>query len=249
MTPTGHLPVLVVRHVTWEGPHRILRAFDDRPVHLVDTLPAGAALPPVDTVAGAVFMGGPMSANDTDRLPQLAAEITWLRQAVAADVPVLGICLGAQLIARALGARVYPAATKELGWAPIDILDDTDPLLGALAPRRTVLHWHGEILDPPPGSAVLARSAQTACQAFRVGNAWGMLFHPEADRELLDEWLAEPSMAAEAEQVHGPTAAHRLRADADAAEPELLATTDAMFAAFATRIAAHADRYVAGTTA
>ncbi|GAT71309.1 GMP synthase [Planomonospora sphaerica] len=189
MTPTGRLPVLVVRHVTWEGPHRILHAFDGRPVHLVDTLSAGAALPPVDTVAGAVFMGGPMSANGTD------------------------------------------------------------PLLGALAPRRTFLHWHGEILDPPSGSAVLARSAQTACQAFRVGSAWGMLFHPEADRELLDEWLAEPSMAAEAEQAHGPAAAHRLRADADAAEPELLAAADAMFAAFATRITAHADRYVAGPTA
>lgn len=226
-------PLLVVRHAPWEGPHRILRAFGDRPVQVVDAFEPGAVLPGVDAVAAAVFMGGPMSTNDTGSHPQLAAEIEWLEHALAAGLPVLGVCLGSQLIARALGAEVRPAPAKELGWAPIDVLDDTDPLLGALAPSRTVLHWHGEEFDTPPGARALARSAQTACQAFRAGRAWGLLFHAEADSRLVGAWLDEPTMAAEAEHVLGAGAGERLRRDADRAQPALLDASDAMFAAFA----------------
>lgn len=226
-------PVLVVRHVGWEGPHRILHAFRDRPVELVDALEAGAVLPPVPAVAAAVFMGGPMSVNDIDRYPQLAAEVRWLKQAMEADLPVLGVCLGSQLIARALGADVRPGATKELGWGQVEILDEDDLLLGALAPRRTVLHWHGEVFDAPPGAAVLARSALTGCQAFRAGRAWGLLFHAEADRQLVDAWLDEPTMAQEAEQVLGRNAAQRLRSDADRAQTDLVNASDALFARFA----------------
>jgi len=233
---TGDRPVLVVRHVAWEGPHRILRAFRDRPTQLVDALAPGAELPPAGAVAAAVFMGGPMSVNDTDRHPQLAAEVAWIEQAIDRHVPVLGVCLGAQLIARALGAEVTPGPVKELGWAPVDILDASDPLLGALAPRRTVLHWHGDMFDTPPGATPLARSALTACQAFRAGSAWGVLFHAEADRRLVDTWLGEPTMAAEAEAVLGPDAARHLRAGADAAEADLLGASDAMFAAFAAQV-------------
>jgi len=233
---TGERPVLVVRHVAWEGPHRILDAFAGRPTLVVDALAPGAELPPAGSVAGAVVMGGPMSAGDTDRHPPLAAEIAWLEQALAHDVPVLGVCLGSQLIARALGAEVRPGPVKELGWGPVEILDGTDPLLGALAPRRTVLHWHGEVFDAPPGATALARSERTACQAFRAGSAWGVLFHAEADRRLVDLWLDEPAMAAEAQEVLGPDAADRLRAGADAAQAGLLDASDAMFAAFAAQV-------------
>lgn len=231
-------PLLVVRHAAWEGPHRILRAFRDRPVRIVDRFEPGGELPEPETVAGAVFMGGPMSVNDSSRLPQLAAEVAWIEQALQAGVPVLGVCLGSQLIARALGARVRPGPAREIGWAPVEILDASDRLLGALAPRRVVLHWHGEVYDTPPGAVALARSEQTACQAFRAGSAWGVLFHAEADRRLVDSWLDEPSMAEEAEEVLGPDAAARLRAGADAAEPQLLAAADAMFVAFAAHVAA-----------
>lgn len=231
-------PVLIVRHVAWEGPHRILRAFEGRPFTLVDALEPGSRLPDPETVNAAVFMGGPMSVNDTDRHPQLADEVKWLERALAIDLPVLGVCLGSQLLARALGARVHPAAAKELGWAPVDILDDTDPLLGALAPRRIVLHWHGEVFDAPHGARILARSRQTACQAFGVGRAWGVLFHAEADRQLVDQWLDEPSMAEQARQVLGADAADLLRRDADEAQRDLLDASDAMFAAFAAQAAA-----------
>ncbi|MDO8188953.1 type 1 glutamine amidotransferase [Conexibacter sp. JD483] len=226
-------PLLVVRHVPWEGPHRILDPFGDAPVRVHDRFgdAADAPLPPLDEVCGAVFMGGPMSVNDP--LPWIAEEVAWLRAALAAETPVLGVCLGSQLLAVAAGGRVVPGAAQEIGVAPVELLGDAanDPLLGALAPAATVLHWHGELIELPAGIAPLARSAQTAVQAFRAGpRAWGTLFHAEADAALIDLWLAEPSMAAEARAHLGDDSAARLRADAAALDS---ARGQAAFAAFA----------------
>jgi len=173
-----------------------------------------------------------MSVNDLDLYPPLADEVSWLAEAIAADVPVLGVCLGSQLIARALGARVAPAPEKELGFAPVDVLDPTDPLVGALAPRSTALHWHGEVFDLPSGAELLARSALTDVQAFRKRNAWALLFHPEADVGLVETWLAEPAMAAEAAEVLGPAFAAELRDGVRALPTE---PGDALIAAFAKR--------------
>jgi GMP synthase (glutamine-hydrolysing) len=227
-------PLLVVRHVPWEGPHRILDAFGpETPVVEMRPLHDDDALPNPGSVAGAVFMGGPMSVNDVAEHPGLEREVAWLREALACDVPVLGICLGSQLLARALGAEVGPAAAKELGWAPIEVADAADPLLGPLAPSTEVLHWHGEEFAVPPGAETLASSAATPCQAFRAGTAWGLLFHPEADGALVDAWLAEPSMAAEAREVLGAGAEDRLRAGAHEAASDLAPRSAAAFAAFA----------------
>lgn len=206
------LPLLVVRHVPWEGPHRILDAFAGVPVELVDTLAGDRPLPAVEAVCGAVVMGGPMSVNDTDRHPRLAEEIEWLGDAVAAELPLLGVCLGSQLLARALGATVTPGRAKEIGFAPVEILDGGDPLTAPLAPVAEVLHWHGEVFDLPPGATALARSALTDVQAFRAGPcAWGLLFHAEANEALVEQWLAEPTMAEEARAALGDDYARRLR--------------------------------------
>ena len=168
-------PLLVVRHVPWEGPHTILEAFDGVAIRLIDSLDGDDPLPSVKDVCGAVFMGGPMSVNDTDRYPQLAEEIEWLRGAVAAELPLLGVCLGSQLLARALGAQVMPGPAKEIGFAPIEVLEAGDPVIGPLAPATSVLHWHGEVFDLPPGVTALARSEMTEVQAFRAGPcAWGV---------------------------------------------------------------------------
>lgn len=225
-------PLLVVRHVPWEGPHRILGAFDGVPVRMVDTLVSADPLPPAADVCGAVFMGGPMSANDTRKHPRLGEETRWLREAVDAELPLLGVCLGSQLLARALGARISPGA-KEIGFAPVEVLDDRDPLLAPLAPRSTVLHWHGEAFDLPSGATQLARSAATDVQAFRAGSsAWGLLFHAEADLELAERWLEEPTMAAQARDHLGPEADRALRQGA--ANVDAAVGGDA-FAAFAER--------------
>jgi GMP synthase (glutamine-hydrolysing) len=216
--------------VRWEGPHRILDAFPDFAVDLLDILQSAAPLPEVDSIAGAVVMGGPMSANDTDAYPRLAEEIAWLRECAARGVPVLGVCLGAQLLARALGSTVAPAAAGEIGFAPVEIMARADPVVGPLAPAAVVLHWHGEVFDLPPNARRLGRSAATEVQAFRAASAWGLLFHAEADTALVERWLGEPTMADQARAALGPDFADTLRA---AARHVDVGRTAAVFAAFA----------------
>jgi GMP synthase (glutamine-hydrolysing) len=224
--------LLAIQHVPWETPHRILDACGGLHVHTVKPL-AGQELPDHDEVAGAVVMGGPMNVVETELHPQLATERDWLAEAVRRDLPVLGICLGAQLLARALGAEVRPGEGSEVGFTPVEILDPDDPILGALAPTTTVLHWHGDVFDMPDGAKPLARSAKTEHQAFRHGNAWGVLFHPEADFALLEAWLAVPEMVRQARQALGDTGAHALPAEAEATEQELIERTAPGLEAFA----------------
>jgi len=224
--------LLAIQHVPWETPHRILDACGGLDMHTVKPL-AGQSLPDHDAVVGAVVMGGPMSVDEPDRHPELAIEREWLAEAVRRELPVLGICLGAQLLASALGAEVRPGEGPEIGWAPVEILDPDDPILGALAPSTTVLHWHGEVFDLPEGAKPLARSAKTEHQAFRHGNAWGVLFHPEADLALLEAWLAVPDMVREAHRALGDKGAHALPAEAEASEQDLIERTTPGLKAFA----------------
>ncbi len=200
---SGARKLLVIRHVPWEGPHTILDAFRGIPVDVLDVLETARALPAPTDLCGVVLMGGPMSVTDTMRYPRLSDEVAWLRAAMAVELPILGVCLGAQLLATALGARVYPGPAKELGFAPVTVLEPSDPLLAGLGSAATVLHWHGEVFDLPDHATRLACSERTAVQAFRLANAWGMLFHAEADASLLDLWFAEPTMASEAQEVLG----------------------------------------------
>ncbi len=229
--------LLAIQHVPWEGPHRILDACGELQVRTVKPL-AGQTLPEHDEVAGAVVMGGPMNADEVERFPALAAEREWLAEAVRRRLPVLGICLGAQLLARALGAEVRAGERKEVGFAPVEVSEPADPILGALAPSTDVLHWHGDVFDLPDGATPLASSAMTEPQAFRLGNAWGVLFHPEADLALVEAWLAVPEMIDEAVEVLGNQGAHALAAQAEAAEPSLIERTAPGFRAFAELVAA-----------
>lgn len=231
--------LLVVQHVPWEGPHRVLDACGDLQVHTVRPL-AGHPLPDHEEVAGAVVMGGPMNVDEVDRFPGLAAEREWLVEAVRRELPLLGICLGAQLLARALGAEVRPGERKEIGFAPIAVSDADDPIFGGLAPSTEVLHWHGDVFDLPEGAQPLASSELTEHQAFRLGNAWGALFHPEADFALVEAWLAVPEMIDEAVAVLGNDGAHALPAQAEAAEAALIERTAPGFRAFAELVAAAA---------
>lgn len=228
--------LLAVQHVPWEGPHRILDACGALHVKTVKPL-AGQPLPSHDEVAGAVFMGGPMNVDEVDRFPALAAERAWLAGVVERGMPVLGICLGAQLLARALGAEVRAGEGPELGFAPVDVVDPADPLLGGLAPQTEVLHWHGDVFDLPYGSEHLASSELTPCQAFRAGNAWGVLFHPEADYALVEAWLEVPAMVTESVAALGEAGTHELPECAGELEATLVERTAPGFAAFAEIVA------------
>jgi GMP synthase (glutamine-hydrolysing) len=237
----GRPTLLAIQHVPWETPHRILDTCGRLAVHTVKPL-AGQALPAHDEVAGAVVMGGPMNVDDVEGHPGLGPEREWLAEAVAQGLPVLGICLGAQLLARALGAEVRAGEGPELGYAPVEILDPEDPILGPLAPSTTVLHWHGDVFDLPDGATHLARSAQTEVQAFRHGNARGVLFHPEADFALLEAWLVVPQMVREARKALGDDGAAALPAEAEASDPDLIERTTPGLRAFAALAESHRPR-------
>lgn len=228
--------LLAIQHVPWEGPHRILDACGAVHVQTVKPL-AGQALPEHEEVAGAVVMGGPMNVDEVERFPALAAEREWLAEAVRRELPLLGICLGAQLLARALGAEVGPGERPEIGFAPVAVSDPEDPVLGGLAPSTDVLHWHGDVFDLPDGAQPLASSELTEHQAFRLGNAWGVLFHPEADLALVEAWLAVPEMIDEAVASFGDAGTHALAERAEAAGPELIERTTPGFEAFAQLVA------------
>ena len=116
-----------------------------------------------------------MSANDVDQYPFLAAEVEWIQQAMRQQLPVLGICLGSQLLAKAMGAKVYPNKIKEIGWYPLNMLPATaeDPLFAGCEGTETVFQWHGDTFDLPPGAVLLAQSELCKHQAFRVGPRLG----------------------------------------------------------------------------
>ncbi|HXX90253.1 MAG TPA: type 1 glutamine amidotransferase [Acidimicrobiales bacterium] len=178
---------LIVQHVAAEGPYRIAEALeragvgmDVRRVFAPEALPAD-----LEGHDGLVVMGGPMSAYSDDGFPSRRAELDLLGQALATGRPVLGVCLGAQLLASAAGAGVYAGgATPEIGWGPVTLTPACadDPLLHGLPEQVGVLHWHGDTFDVPAGAEHLARTDLYPSQAFRAGErAWGLQFHLEVD--------------------------------------------------------------------
>ncbi|AYF76270.1 type 1 glutamine amidotransferase [Nocardia yunnanensis] len=220
--------VLIIQHVEVETPGLILDVLHD---HRIPTITRNliadpeAELPAPAELAGLVIMGGPMNADQLDAYPGLRRERELLTGALRSELPTLGVCLGAQLLARAAGLEVKPGDlgyADELGWAPLRQVDRADPLVGSLADAPAVLHWHGDRIVATAALPALAATDSTPVQAFRAGPvAWGLQFHPEVDPPLLDRWLAEPDFAAEAHRVLGPDALDMLRTQARAVFPTL----------------------------
>ena len=147
-----------------------------------DPVPSG-----IDPWDALLVMGGPMGVYEQDRYPFLSDEIALIRDALRAEKPVLGVCLGSQLVAAALGAKVAPAR-KEIGWHPIALTDAAaeDTLWRGVDRSIVVFHWHGDAFEVPPGAVLLASSEVTPYQAFRHGrSAYGLLFHMEMDESMV----------------------------------------------------------------
>ena len=158
------------------------------------------AQPQLDRYRGLVVLGGPMNVSDQAHRPHLRTELRAIEQALRQDKPVLGICLGAQLLAHVLGAPVRRHDVPEIGWYDLELTGQgrEDAVLSALAPRTPVFQWHGQTFDLPDGATQLARTDSCEQQAFRWGDrAYGFQFHLEVDQALIGRWLANPAYAAE----------------------------------------------------
>jgi GMP synthase-like glutamine amidotransferase len=199
--------ILAFRHVPLEHLGRIEPALVGRGIGIdyADLYLPGAIAPDPTRYDGLIFMGGAMSVNDG--LLYLEREARWIAQAVEAGRPVLGVCLGAQLIAKALGAPVYPNPVKEIGWFEIELTGEgaADPLFAGAAPRETVFQWHGETFDLPPGACRLATSPACRHQAFRIGsNAYALQFHLEVTPEMIADWCAQDANCGDLREVRAP---------------------------------------------
>lgn len=207
---------VVLQHVPFEGPAAIARLLAERGFSLdVRRLDLGAEVPSMlDEGDVLIVMGGPMGVGDIGdpEFPFLAREVELLRRVIADDAPMLGVCLGAQLLAHAAGARVYPATHPdgsrcyEVGWGPIRVHHDgaTDALVAGLPAEMVVLHWHGDTFDLPEGALHLASTAACPNQAFRTGSRqFGLQFHCEAGDAEVAEFLRAD--AAFVEKANGPS--------------------------------------------
>jgi len=201
---------------------RVVRTWRGEPV------PRGAASAPA-----VIILGGPMGVDETDRYPHLADEIALAADTLWRDLPILGVCLGSQILAAAAGSRVYRGPSQEIGWHPVTLNDDglRDPVLGALPAEAMVYHWHGDTFDLPPGATRLASSSLYENQAFRIGRrAYGVQFHPEITVEMVDDWV-EAGLAGP-EDLGGRDGAARMRSGARIHVPPLAGRVDAMVRAF-----------------
>jgi GMP synthase (glutamine-hydrolysing) len=184
---------LAIQHVPFEGPGLIAAAAARRGIALeVAHVYRGQPLPLPDTLGGLVVMGGPMGVGDSAQHPHLLAERELIAAMVHAGRPVLGVCLGAQLLADALGARVYKGAQPEIGVGSVSLTPAgrRDPVLGAADLQQLpVMHWHQDTFELPGEASWLAHSVLYPHQGFRVGRrAYGLQFHVEVDRELASGW-------------------------------------------------------------
>ena len=174
--------VLILQHVRPEPPATIAEALDDHGIsHRTVRIFRDDLVPDTLEADGLVVMGGPMGVGDIEERPHLQKELDLVEQALQDDLPVLGVCLGSQLLAHVLGAEVRPGPQKEIGWDEVTLTDAAldDPLFRDVEAPFTAFHWHGDVFAMPGGATRLARTAQTEHQAFRYGDAYGLLFHLE----------------------------------------------------------------------
>jgi GMP synthase (glutamine-hydrolysing) len=222
--------VLILQHVPWERP-AILG--DVLTSHHVPWLSRSFLYGPppanLSEISGLAILGGPMGALDHERYPGLRDEADLVRSIVDRGIPLVGICLGHQILSTALGGALHSGAANEVGMGTVDVIAD-DSVFGATGSTTPVLHWHNDIADAPDGATVLASTDQTPNQALRLGEViFSTQFHVEVDRHMLDRWLAVDEMADELD----PATRLTIQADFDASAARMRELANRAFSEFA----------------
>jgi len=187
----------VLQHVPWEGPGLIASVARSRglavDIHRLDlhSLDSHSNVPPSEDLLGLVVMGGPMGAYETEKYSFISAECKLIAEMVSRGCPVLGICLGAQLLAKSLGACVFPGPSPEIGFGTVRLTPSAsdDAVFAGCTSKIPVFHWHSDTFNLPTQASLLAGSAMYPHQAFRVGRrAYALQFHIEADDDTWSAW-------------------------------------------------------------
>ena len=226
--------VIVLQHLVDEGLGLIADALDSVGIAISIVRIFGNQKVParMDEAAGLIVLGGPVGVYEAETFPYLSDEINLIKDALNEGKPVLGICLGSQLLAAALGAKVYKSGRQEIGWHPVksSAAARNDLIWKEIENQFTAFHWHGDVFELPAGAVSLASSSLTEHQAFRHGkNAYGILFHPEATREIIFSMTGD--FADEAAQA-GITP-KRILADTEKHLSEYKSTADTIFSGWA----------------
>ena len=196
------MSVLILKNIASEGPGTIEDFLRNNNISYSIVEMSREDLPSADNYDTLIIMGGPMSVNEADIYPYITKEEELVKDFIKKGKKILGICLGAQIMAKALGAKVYVGPEKEIGWYDIELQENgiRDPFITKLAthPRAgdfwrkfKVFHWHGETFDIPEGTVRVAKSVLYPNQAFRLGNrAYAFQFHIEVTKEMIYDWLS-----------------------------------------------------------
>lgn len=193
------------------------------------------ARPALGNANGIIVLGGWMGVYEADRYPHLAVEYRLVEEALKKELPVLGICLGAQILAHVLGSPVRKHSEREAGWLGVDLTEEgkQDPLLASFRPRETVFQMHGDTFDIPQGAVHLASSAVCPAQAFRYGScAYGLQFHLEVNQTMIDRFVRVPENRAELEALNGAQVMERMEGETKRFLPRSEALSQETFSRF-----------------
>ena len=226
------MKALVLQHIGCEPPGVYEDVMNEHGVRITRVeLDEGGELPEWRDFDAIVAMGGPMSVNDEVEHPWLLDEKRLIREAAERGVPYWGACLGVQLLASALGGRVFAGPAPEVGVLPVRLTEQgrADPVLGSLPAEFATLQWHGDTFELPTGAVVLASSDPYPNQAFRFERAYGVQFHLEVSVPMAEAWAEVPAYGAYLDRVLGPGSLPRVIEDVSGHQTEMLDHARTMF--------------------
>lgn len=192
-------------------------------------------IPRIENYDGLIVLGGPMNVDQVKDYPYLTEETKYIEKAISSDIPVLGICLGSQLVAKALGAKVKRNKVKEIGWYDVapTIEGTKDPLISNFNGVEKIFQWHGDTFDLPKGAELLATSEFCENQAYRYGEkVYGFQFHLEVDKQMIDRWLTIPGNVEELKELKGQIDPEIIRTDTPKYIKRLKDLSDRTFGGF-----------------